>query len=631
MASGVENLYVYNGTTWVKHLSETDTFQAILPDIITPGTFKSVTVNSRGLVTAGTNPTTLAGFGITDGVATVNGKSGNSITLTTSDINEGTNLYFTTVRAQAAISGTAGRTTVSAGVVDLASGIVAANTYKSVTVDTYGRVTAGTNPTTLAGFGIVDGVTSVNTKTGVVSLTTTDISEGTNQYFTTARARSSVSFTAGSGAYNSSTGIITIPTNTSQLTNGANFITLASLSAGAGISYNNATGAIASTITQYTDSLARAALSFTAGSGAYNSATGAFTIPTNTNQLTNGANFITLASLSGGTGISYNNATGAISSTITQYTDTLARASLSFSAGSGAYNSTTGVITIPTNTNQLTNGANFITLTSLSAGTGISYNNATGVISSTSSGVSSVNTLTGAVTLTTTNIAEGTNLYFTDARARTAVTNATLPASISMPSSSGTAMKISGTYGWRDLIGDVTPRGTGGAAATLGTFRGNVRAWYYQAADQGDCFFHMPHDYAPGTDLFIHVHWSHNATNISGSLIVNFYATYAKGHQQASFPAQVNPALTVSSLNITNTPQYFHRVDEIQLSTPGGSSTQLDTNALEVDGMVMVNFTTSTIPTLTGGTPNNPYIIAVDLHYQSTGLPTKNKAPSFYV
>jgi len=72
-------------------------------------------------------------------------------------------------------------------------------------------------------------------------------------------------------------------------------------------------------------------------------------------------NYITLTSLSGSTGISYNNTTGAISSTITQYTDALARAAHSFTAGSGAYNATTGVITIPTNTNQLTNGAGYIT------------------------------------------------------------------------------------------------------------------------------------------------------------------------------------------------------------------------------------------------------------------------------
>jgi hypothetical protein len=51
------------------------------------------------------------------------------------------------------------------------------------------------------------------------------VTEGTNLYFTNARARSAVSFTAGSGAYDSSTGVFTIPTNTNQLTNGAGFIT----------------------------------------------------------------------------------------------------------------------------------------------------------------------------------------------------------------------------------------------------------------------------------------------------------------------------------------------------------------------------------------------------------------------
>jgi len=53
-----------------------------------------------------------------------------------------------------------------------------------------------------------DSVTSVNGLTGAVVLTTTNIAEGTNEYFTTARARSSVS--AGTGiSYDSATGVIT--------------------------------------------------------------------------------------------------------------------------------------------------------------------------------------------------------------------------------------------------------------------------------------------------------------------------------------------------------------------------------------------------------------------------------------
>ena len=53
-----------------------------------------------------------------------------------------------------------------------------------------------------------DAVTSVNGQTGTVVLTTTDVAEGTNQYFTTARARTSVS--AGTGiSYDNATGVIT--------------------------------------------------------------------------------------------------------------------------------------------------------------------------------------------------------------------------------------------------------------------------------------------------------------------------------------------------------------------------------------------------------------------------------------
>jgi len=89
-----------------------------------------------------------------------------------------------------------------------------------------------------------DAVSSVNGFTGAVSLTTSNIAEGTNLYYLDSRARLALSFTAGSGAYDNTTGVITIPTNTSQLTNGANFITLSSLSASSPLSYNSGTGAL---------------------------------------------------------------------------------------------------------------------------------------------------------------------------------------------------------------------------------------------------------------------------------------------------------------------------------------------------------------------------------------------------
>ena len=70
-----------------------------------------------------------------------------------------------------------------------------------------------------------DLVSSVNGQTGTVVLSTTDVSEGTNQYFTNARARSALS--AGTG--------ITYSSTTGQITNSAPDQTVA-LTAGTGIS-----------------------------------------------------------------------------------------------------------------------------------------------------------------------------------------------------------------------------------------------------------------------------------------------------------------------------------------------------------------------------------------------------------
>jgi len=59
------------------------------------------------------------------------------------------------------------RIVVSADEIDLATTGVTASTYKSVTVDTFGRVTAGTNPTTISGFGITDAYTKTEVDTSL--------------------------------------------------------------------------------------------------------------------------------------------------------------------------------------------------------------------------------------------------------------------------------------------------------------------------------------------------------------------------------------------------------------------------------------------------------------------------------
>ena len=64
------------------------------------------------------------------------------------------------------------RIVVNANSIDLATTGVSASTYKSVTVDAYGRITAGTNPTTLVGYGITDAQPLDATLTALAGLTT---------------------------------------------------------------------------------------------------------------------------------------------------------------------------------------------------------------------------------------------------------------------------------------------------------------------------------------------------------------------------------------------------------------------------------------------------------------------------
>lgn len=206
---------------------------------------------------------------------------------------------------------------------------------------------------------------------------------------------------------------------------------------------------------------------------------------------------------------------------------------------------------------------------------------------------------------------------------------------LQLPKTSGLGIKVDSTgtptFPWFDLIGDISPKTSGAGAPTLAAFRGgNVRSFFYSAGDDGDAIFHVPHDYVPSSDMFLHLHWAHNGTAISGNLVVDFYITYAKGHNQANFAAEVNRTLTVSTPDIATVPQYRHRVDETQITAASPAASQLDSDIIEVDGLILVHFNATTIPTITGGATNEPAFFTLDIHYQSTGVGTKQKSPDFW-
>lgn len=204
--------------------------------------------------------------------------------------------------------------------------------------------------------------------------------------------------------------------------------------------------------------------------------------------------------------------------------------------------------------------------------------------------------------------------------------------SLSLPKTKGQALLVDNTYAWIDIIGDVSPKSLGSSAAQLKPFVNDVNSWTHSSGSYGELVYHVPHDYAPGTDAFIHIHWGHNGTNISGNFVVDFYVSIAKRQYPAtSFIPEKHITLSVSGLNITNSPQYCHRVDEVQLSIAGGTASLIDTNLIETDGIILIHYVVNTIPSITGSTVANlPYIQTIDLHVQSTNIGTKNKDPNFW-
>ncbi len=186
---------------------------------------------------------------------------------------------------------------------------------------------------------------------------------------------------------------------------------------------------------------------------------------------------------------------------------------------------------------------------------------------------------------------------------------------------------VASGYTWRDIEGEIRPDPAGANTPLLIDFRTGVRAYHYSTNDKADLAYHIPHDYVPGTDLHLHVHWGHNGTAISGNLVLDYVVSYAKGHNQANFSTPVSITQTVATPDVATVPQYRHRIDEFQLSASSPSASQIDTDDIEPDGILLVSVTATTIPTVTAG---DPFIFTWDLHYMSHNLGTAQKAPNFY-
>jgi hypothetical protein len=253
---------------------------------------------------------------------------------------------------------------------------------------------------------------------------------------------------------------------------------------------------------------------------------------------------------------------------------------------------------------------------SISAGTAIAYVSYISSAGKTFAGNISAPTYTGNVIATTASITT----------ANTATEN--ISGNIVIDKAQFHGIKVdttTPTYCWQDMLGPILLRGTAaGTDPSFNTFRNNLRAYQFAINNFVELTFHLGHDYVPGTDIYMHTHWAHASTSVTtGSTTWEFETTYAKGHNQAAFPASKITTVTQNA----STTQYQHMIAETPISSAGGSTTLIDNSLFEPDGifLVRVRLTANTMT----GTPL-PFVFLADMHYQSTGIGTKSRAPNFY-
>jgi hypothetical protein len=195
------------------------------------------------------------------------------------------------------------------------------------------------------------------------------------------------------------------------------------------------------------------------------------------------------------------------------------------------------------------------------------------------------------------------------------------------PKTQGIGIKVdtaSPTFPWKDLVGVIDRSGAGGNNPTSATYIGNIKQYQFATSDECTIEFHLPHDYVVGSHIYIHAHWSHNSASVStGGITWDIEATYSKGHGQAAFSSPI----TLSLSQTASTTQYHHHLIEAQFSTTGGSSSTLNTTNLEPDGLILVR---CVLASNTMSAATDPFLHSVDIHYQTTGLDTKNRSPNFW-
>jgi hypothetical protein len=197
-----------------------------------------------------------------------------------------------------------------------------------------------------------------------------------------------------------------------------------------------------------------------------------------------------------------------------------------------------------------------------------------------------------------------------------------------VPKESGNGFKVdptTPTFPWRDITGTIAIKDS--AAGTNPSFvawKGATLQYQFDVGDLSTIVLHMPHDWAVGTPMYIHSHWTHNSASVTtGAVDWEFDISFANGFDTDDFVT----TNTVNAIQNASTQQLQHMIAEVQIAASGGGVGLFDSDDMEVDGIFVIQVKLNS-NTMDGGA--KPFLHEVDIHYQSTNIGTKDKAPPFY-
>jgi hypothetical protein len=178
---------------------------------------------------------------------------------------------------------------------------------------------------------------------------------------------------------------------------------------------------------------------------------------------------------------------------------------------------------------------------------------------------------------------------------------------------------------WRDLVGELVVRGTGANDPAWTQITGSSNMWGYSFSAstmmQFWSNFHVDHDYASGTPIYMHVHWFNPAaTPNTGTVRWGFEYTVAKGHNQQAFGFASTTTVYIETACPST--RYQHMISEIALSDA------IPSTNLEPDSIIHVRMFRDAAHSNDTCT-DAVWVSTSDCHYQANRFGTKNKAPAF--